>query len=188
MQRDAARFRSDEKAGRLYGGGGNVKDTSGRLTARRFRSSLTFPPHAKALPFRFSSRTPVAARAKQMNIMNTTSSVKITPASPRIVTHWRRFSNGLWRVPEGDIAAAYCADTFPKIKVFTHEGRLFTNCGCNYSNAFETEANCYPLIPADEYHGAESVPYSYEGREAAYKGKVFKLGAKILFAASDPTH
>ena len=44
--------------------------------------------------------------------------------------HWRRFSSGLWRVPEGDIAAAYCADTFPKIKVFTHEGRLFTNCGC----------------------------------------------------------
>jgi hypothetical protein len=30
MQRDAARFRSDEKAGRLYGVGGNVKDTSGR--------------------------------------------------------------------------------------------------------------------------------------------------------------
>jgi hypothetical protein len=122
-----------------------------------------------------------------MNIMNTTSSVKITPASPRVLTHWRRFSDGLWRVPEGDIAAAYCADTFPKIKVFTHEGRLFTNCGCNYSHAFETEANCYPLIPADEYHGAESVPYSYEGREAAYKGMIFKLGAKIIFAASDPT-
>ena len=82
-----------------------------------------------------------------MKIMNTTSSVKITPASPRVVTHWRRFSDGLWRVPEGDIAAAYCADTFPKIKVFTHEGRLFTNCGCNYSHAFETEVNCYPLVP-----------------------------------------
>jgi hypothetical protein len=43
MQRDAARFRSDEKAGRLYGVGGNVKDTSGR----GFRSSLTFPPTPK---------------------------------------------------------------------------------------------------------------------------------------------
>jgi len=106
---------------------------------------------------------------------------------PRIVTHWRRFSNGLWRVPEGDIAAAYCADTFPKLKVFTHEGRLFTNCGCNFSNAIETEANCYPLIPADEYHGAESTPYSYEGREAAYRGQVLKLGAKVLFVSSDPT-
>jgi hypothetical protein len=106
---------------------------------------------------------------------------------PRITTHWRRFATGLWRMPEGDIAAAYCADTFPKIKVFTHEGRLFTNCGCNYSKTFETEANCYPLIPADEYHGADSVPYSYEGREAAYRGKVFRLGAKILFVSSDPT-
>ncbi|MGH7988802.1 MAG: hypothetical protein ACREDS_01215 [Limisphaerales bacterium] len=118
--------------------------------------------------------------------MNSISLVKINPASPRIVTHWRRFSNGLWRVPEGDIAAAYCADTFLKIKVFTYEGRLFTNCGCNYSNTFETEANGYPLIPADEYRGADSVPYSYEGREAAYRGEVFKLGAKVLFVASDP--
>jgi hypothetical protein len=113
------------------------------------------------------------------------SAVQFNP--PRIVTHWRRFSNGLWRVPEGDIAAAYCADTFPKIKVFTHEGRLFTNCGCNYSKWFEAEVNCYPLIAPDDYRGAESVPYSYEGREAAYRGKVFKLGAKVLFVASDPT-
>ena len=106
---------------------------------------------------------------------------------PRIVTHWRRFSNGLWRVPEGDIAAAYCADTFPKIKVFTHEGRLFTNCGCHFSKWFQAQADCYPLIPADEYRGAENVPYSHEGREAAYKGKVFKLGVKVQFVASDPT-
>jgi hypothetical protein len=106
---------------------------------------------------------------------------------PRVVTHWRRFATGLWRVPEGDIAAAYCADTFPKIKAFTHEGRLFTNCGCNYSKIFETVTNCYPLISADEYHGAENVPYSYEGREAAYRGKVFRLGAKVLFVSSDPT-
>lgn len=113
------------------------------------------------------------------------SAVQFNP--PRIVTHWRRFATGLWRVSEGDIAAAYCADTFPKIKVFTHEGRLFTNCGCNYSKWFEAEVNCYPLIAPDEYRGAENVPYSYEGREAAYRGKVFKLGAKILFVASDPT-
>lgn len=110
-----------------------------------------------------------------------------TDNPPHIVTHWRRFSNGLWRVPEGDIAGAYCADTFPRIKAFMHEGRWFTNCGCNYSHAFETEANCYPLIPADEYHGAASVPYSYEGREAAYRGQVFKLGPKILLVSSDPT-
>lgn len=105
----------------------------------------------------------------------------------RIVTHWRRFSNGLWRVPEGDIAAAYSADKFPKIRVFTHEGQLFTNCGCHFSKWFHVEADCYPLVTLDEYRGAEHVPYSYEGREAACKGKVFKLGAKVLFIASDPT-
>jgi hypothetical protein len=108
-------------------------------------------------------------------------------STPRRITHWRRFSCGLWRVPEGDISSAYCADAFPKIKVFTHEGRLFTNCGCAYSNWFETEANCYPLISAEDYHGLDAAPYSYEGREAAYRGKLFRLGAKVLFVASDPT-
>jgi hypothetical protein len=112
----------------------------------------------------------------------------MNPSEPaRIITHWRRFSNGLWRVPEGDIAAAYCADTFPKIKVFTHEGRSFTNCGCNYSKYVAAEINSHPLVPPDEYHGAENVPYSYEGRESIYKGRTFKLGAKVVFVASDPT-
>lgn len=90
-------------------------------------------------------------------------------------------------MPKGDIAAAYCADTFPNIKAFTHEGRLFTNCGCHFSKWFHVQADCYPLIAADEYRGAENVPYSYQGREAAYRGKVFKLDAKIIFAASEPT-
>lgn len=30
------------------------------------------------------------------------------------------------------------------------------------------------------------MPYSYKGREAAYKGQVVRLGAKVVFAASDP--
>lgn len=51
----------------------------------------------------------------------------------KVVTHWRRFSSGLWRVPEGDISAAYSAESFPKIKVFTHEGKLFTNGGGHFS-------------------------------------------------------
>jgi hypothetical protein len=109
------------------------------------------------------------------------------PSPGRIVTHWRRFSMGLWRVPEGDIAAAYSASSLPKVSVFTHEGRLYTNGGCNCSKWLHAEVNGYPLIVADEYRGAESVPYSYEGHEVAYRGKVFRLGAKILFVASDPT-
>ena len=94
---------------------------------------------------------------------------------------------GLWRVAEGDIAAAYSASILPKVLVFVHEGRLYTNGGCAFSKWLHAEASCYPLIAADTYHGAENVPYSYEGREVAYRGKVFRLGAKAIFVASDPT-
>src|ERR1041385_1103282 len=48
---------------------------------------------------------------------------------PRIVAHWKRFACGLWRLPEGDISAAYCADTFPRLKAFPHEGRLYMTGG-----------------------------------------------------------
>jgi hypothetical protein len=104
----------------------------------------------------------------------------------RIVTHWRRFSCGLWRVPQGDISAAYSAECFPKVRVFTHEGRLYSNEG-GCSRFLEAEADCYALIPLDEYSGPSEVPYSYEGREATYRGKVFRLGPKTKFVASDPT-
>ena len=116
--------------------------------------------------------------------MNSTNSI-FSPV--RIVTHWRRFSTGLWRVPEGDIAAAYSASILPKVLVFVHEGRLYTNGGCAFSKWLHAEASCYPLSAADAYHGAENVPYSYEGREVVYRGKVFRLGARAIFVASDPT-
>jgi len=116
--------------------------------------------------------------------MNSTDSI-VSPV--RIVTHWRRFSMGLWRLPEGDIAAAYSASTLPKVSTFVHEGRLYTNGGCAFSKWLHAEASCYPLIAADVYHGAEKAPYSYEGREVAYRGNVFRLGAKAIFVASDPT-
>ena len=115
--------------------------------------------------------------------MNTTDSKSTTVG---IVTHWRRFSTGLWRVPEGDIAAAYSADSFPKVATFIHEGRRYTNGGCAFSKWIHAEVNSYPLIVADEYRGPESVPYSHEGRKAIYKGQTFRLGAKTLFVASDP--
>ena len=121
--------------------------------------------------------------------MNSASLVSIEspPLPPRVVTDWRRFSSGSWRVPEGDIQAAYCADTFPKIKVFTHEGRLFTNCCGHFSGPIRAASDCYPVVPADEYHGPEPRRYTYEGREATYRGEVFKLGPKVVFEASDPT-
>jgi hypothetical protein len=109
------------------------------------------------------------------------------PEPERIITNWRRFESGLWRVPEGDISAAYCAEIFPKVRVFTHEGRLYTNCGGCFGGEFLAAMNCHLLIPADEYRGPEPRRYTYEGREAAYRGKVFRLGPKVVFVASDPT-
>jgi hypothetical protein len=106
---------------------------------------------------------------------------------PRIVTNWRRFSMGLWRVPRGDINEAYSGSSFPKVAAFIHESRLYTNGGSNYSKCVHTEVRGYPLIPTDEYQGCESRPYSYEGRKATYRGKAFRLGAEIIFVASDPT-
>ena len=105
----------------------------------------------------------------------------------RIITNWRRFSSGLWRVPEGDISAAYSAEIFPKIRVFTHEGRVFTNCGGCFCGSVHAEMDCYRLLPADEYCGPEPRQYTYEGREAACKGEVFRLGPKVVFVASDPS-
>ena len=68
-----------------------------------------------------------------------------------------------------------------------HEGRLFTNCGGHFSGAARAAADCYPLIPVDEYRGPEPKQYTYEGREAVFQGEVLKLGRKAVFSASDPT-
>ncbi len=104
-----------------------------------------------------------------------------------VVTSWRRFSSGLWRIPEGDISAAYCAESFPKIKVFTHEGGLFANCGGHFSGPVAAGADCYPLILPDDYRGPEPRRYTYEGRDARCQGKAFKLGPKAVFLATDAT-
>jgi len=100
---------------------------------------------------------------------------------------WRMLSSGLWRVPEGDIHAAYSAESFPRVAVFSHESRLFTNCAVHFYGAVHAEADCYPLIPADEYRGPAACQYTYEGRESAYRGQAFLLGPKVVLKASDPT-
>jgi hypothetical protein len=105
---------------------------------------------------------------------------------PRIVADWRRFSCGLWRLPRGDISAAYCADVFPRLKVFTHDGRLFTNGGSHFGRVIGGLADCFPLIPLHEYHGPESVQYSYEGAMGRYQGRQWRLGPKMIFESNDP--
>ena len=104
----------------------------------------------------------------------------------RVVTSWRRFSGGLWRVPQGDISDAYSAETMPRVKVFTHEGRLYTSGG-GHSKWLLAEVTAYPLIHPDAYQGPDTAPYSYEGKTVTHKGKTYRLGSKTLFVASDPT-
>ena len=43
------------------------------------------------------------------------------------------------------------------------------------------------LIADDDYRAPESRKYTYEGREAEYRGEVFRLGPKVVFKTSDPT-
>ena len=121
--------------------------------------------------------------------MNPTLVLSTAPSAwPECVTvNWRRLSSGLWRVPEGDIHGAYSAESFPRVAVFAHEGRLFTSCGIHYYGSIHAEADCYPLIPQDEYRGPDPRQYTYQGREAVYRSEVFRLGPKVVFKASDPT-
>src|SRR5271156_3302825 len=74
--------------------------------------------------------------------------IKLPEFKERIVTGWRRFSSGLWRVPEGDIAAAYCGDQFPKLKTFIEGGKPFTTMGMAFLDV-GMEATCHPLLPAE---------------------------------------
>jgi hypothetical protein len=110
-----------------------------------------------------------------------------SPETPRIVTDWKRLACGLWRMPQGDISAAYCGDTFPKLKVFSHEGKTYINGGNLFSGIVRAFMTCYPLILPEEYRGPELVQYSYEGKTGTLKGKPFRLGPKVIFASNDPT-
>jgi hypothetical protein len=100
---------------------------------------------------------------------------------------WRRFSNGLWRVPAGDISGAYSADTMPKVTVFIHERCLFTNGGSCYSKSIMASVYAYPLLPVADYHALPGRRHSYEGKEVRFQGKTYRLGPKVTFTAIDPT-
>jgi hypothetical protein len=99
-----------------------------------------------------------------------------------------RLATGIWGEREGDIAAAYCADTFPKVKTFSHEGQLYVNTGTATKTSNNEEGiNGYPLLPADRYAGPEPRRYTYEGRAAEYKRKNYRLGPRIVFASRTRT-
>jgi hypothetical protein len=69
------------------------------------------------------SKTVNAAPGKQLGavfLMNELALVTEAKQWPEeiFVEPWR-LATGIWGEREGDIAAAYCADTFPKIKTFS---------------------------------------------------------------------
>ena len=93
-----------------------------------------------------------------------------------------RLACGLWGYKEGDVHAAYCADTFPKIRTFLHEGQLYANCG-----GASDSMDCYPLIPAENYVGPEQIPYSYEGSQVTWNRRACRLGPKVAFTVRERT-
>lgn len=77
-----------------------------------------------------------------------------------VIVEPSRLAMGIWGQSEGDIAAAYCVDTFPKIKTFSHVGHLFASLG----GLAEESIRGYPLILPQDYNGLKPRKYTYEGR------------------------
>jgi hypothetical protein len=110
----------------------------------------------------------------------------------KIIIHVSRLDWGVFSGREGDIAAAYSAPALAGcgegkgISTFRHDGKLWTVGGHCGSWLAET-ADAYELIPAEGYAGADSAPYSYEGRTVTHKGRKYRLGHKTEFVAADRT-
>jgi hypothetical protein len=104
----------------------------------------------------------------------------------QVIVDPSRLHSGLWGYIEGDISAAYCADTFPKIQTFGHEGQRYTVTACHHQHGKES-VDAYPLILASEYRGPEPMQYTYEGRAVSYNGRSYRLGPKVKFVSRDRT-
>jgi hypothetical protein len=105
-----------------------------------------------------------------------------------IIVPWRRLEHAVFTDHEGDIAAAYSSDIMPKVRVFLHEGRLWTSTGGGGSGLTPAHADCHQIIPEDEYTGTrDKVPHSHEGERVTFKGGAFRLGPKVRFIAAERT-
>lgn len=102
-----------------------------------------------------------------------------------IIVEPSRFGSRIWGEIEGDIPQAYCADVFPRVKTFQHEGHHFANLGCCFGHG--DSCNAYPLIPTDSYRGSEPRQYTYEGRECLIRGRRFRLGVCVKFVCRERT-
>ncbi len=105
----------------------------------------------------------------------------------QITVNWRRLAMGLWRMERGDIAAAYSAQSFPKVRAFQHQGQFYTSFGGRVGRS----ALCHPLIPAAAYAGPEPAripgPRHSEGERVTLAGKPYRLGSAVAFVGTDLT-
>jgi hypothetical protein len=102
-----------------------------------------------------------------------------------ILVPWQRLADGVFDKKNGDIQSAYSADKKPKVRTFTHDGKLFTCMGIHWKPCMP-EAWCHQLMPFTE-PDPPKVPYSNEGEAVTFNGGKYRLGPAILFVASDRT-
>lgn len=108
---------------------------------------------------------------------------------PIIFVHHSRLASAVFDLCEGDIHAAYSApalsgDGKKGVSIFHHAGRLWT-CGGNDYSPVRSSAHCYQLLLPENYKGADSVEYSYEGKTILYKNRSYRLGPRTEFRAAD---
>jgi hypothetical protein len=105
---------------------------------------------------------------------------------PRIHVEAARLNCVMWDSQAGDIYQSMQTIIPPSrvVKVFLHEGKLWTSTGCCLS-FYQAESFCYPLIPSLEYSGPEQVKQSHEGEEVRHNSSKFRLGPCHWFTAKD---
>jgi hypothetical protein len=108
---------------------------------------------------------------------------------PLIIVHFSRLESGVFGLREGDIQAAYSApsiggDCKSAIRIFRHDGKLWTNGGMSWNVTF-CEAFCFQLIPVENYTGPETAEFSYEGKTVIVTGRKYRLGPKTEFRSAD---
>lgn len=121
--------------------------------------------------------------------VNDTPQVKST-----IFVHFSRLESDVFELQKGDIYQTHCCEAMsgdpkkglPTVQGFRHDNKLWTNGGGCHS-PFSCSATCYQLISPEDYHGPDTVPYSYEGRIVLYQKRPHRLGPKTEFCSIERT-
>jgi len=122
------------------------------------------------------------------------AAVNDTPQVKPILVHFSRLESGVFELQSGDIYRAHCCEAMsgdpkkglPTVPVFRHDNKLWTNGGGCHS-PYSCSATCYQLISPEDYHGPDTVPYSYEGRTVLYQKRPHRLGPKTEFCSIERT-